>query len=109
MFRALAGLFGSDPPHGVDRLLGTSGYGSTSAVTTGALLWIVLSAGWTAGIVDAEAAIWLSVGAVVAALHALGLDRGGSVRRENRTEHRCRRDPARPREAATQPSRDASR
>lgn len=107
--RALAGLFGIDPPRGLGRLLDTSANGSAGAITTGALLWIVLYAGWTAGVVEAEAAIWLAAGVVAAALHALGLDRGGSVRRENRAEHRRRRDRATSREAAPQPSCEASR
>jgi hypothetical protein len=107
--RALARLFGIEPPRGLGRLLGTSTNGSTSAIATGALLWIALYAGWHAGVVDAEAAIWLSAGAVVAALHTLGLDRRDSVRPRNRTEHRRRRDRATSREAAPQASCEASR
>ncbi|GAB7012733.1 hypothetical protein [Halolamina salina] len=108
MFQALARLFGIDPPRGLGRLLGASASGSTSAITTGALLWIALYAGWHAGVVEGEAAIWLSAGAVVAALHALGLDRRNSGRQaETRGP-----TPARPgysRGAAPQPSREASR
>ena len=107
--RALVWLFGIDPPRGLGRLPDTSASGSTGAIATGALLWVALYAGWTAGVVEAEAAIWLSAGAVVAALHALGLDREGSVRRENLTGHRHRRDRVTSREAAPQPSCEASR
>jgi len=67
-------MLGPDLPRGLVRVLGalTLADGRTRAIATAGLLWLALQVGWEAGLLDAEAGIWLAAGVVVAALHALG-------------------------------------
>lgn len=77
------------------------------------LLWVLLSVGRHAGVFDAEASLWLSLGVVVAALYAVGSAHdGGSSRPRasvSRSYRRERRDSAARRPSRRYRFRDASR